>query len=192
MNRDRVRSRISKWEGLDRRVRELLAEGRLQQAAELIVRELGPSLRGYLRAVTRSDADGDEIYQEVCKAISSGIGSFRGESNVFYWCMGIVRNHLKAYFRRRAAAALPLHSEVERLAAPAPDSLPRKRALLMKLLDELGEEDRQLCILYKDYELPYRDIASLLGITEEAARKRMARIKVQLRALRRRWEPSHE
>lgn len=192
MKRDKTRTRITQWEPLDRRVRELLAEGLLRQAAALIVLEMGPSLRGYLRAVTRSDADGDDIYQELCKAISTSIGNFRGECNVFYWCLGIAKNLLYTAGRRRAAAAVPLHSEVERLAAPAPDSLPRKRALLMTLLDELDQEDRQICILYKDYELPYRDIASLLGISEVAARKRMERIKVELRALRRRWEPSHE
>lgn len=53
--------------------------------------------------------------------------------------------------------------------------------LLIKAIDKLMEEDRELIVLYYVKNLGYKQIGEILGITEEAAKKRGQRIIQKLR-----------
>lgn len=111
---------------------------------------------------------------------------FRGstEAEAAGWLYGIARRQLALYFRRsavekRALQRLGLHAprfddeEEARLRDLAePDDL---RAVVRLELDRLSAAQREALQLRVVDELPYTDVADSLGISQQAARARVAR-----------------
>jgi RNA polymerase sigma-70 factor (ECF subfamily) len=111
---------------------------------------------------------------------------FRGstEAEAAGWLYGIARRQLALYFRRsavekRALQRLGLQAprfdaeEAARLRDLAePDDL---RAVVRLELDRLSSAQREALQLRVVDELPYSDVADSLGISQEAARARVAR-----------------
>jgi RNA polymerase sigma factor (sigma-70 family) len=111
---------------------------------------------------------------------------FRGstEAEAAGWLYGIARRQLALYFRRRAVEKRAL----QRLGLQAPRFDDEERARLRDLaepddlravvrleLDRLSAAQREALQLRVVDELPYTDVADSLGISQQAARARVAR-----------------
>lgn len=87
--------------------------------------------------------------------------------------------------RRRTSREAPLPEDVA-----APDADPSDRlddrirvAAVLRALAELPEGERTALLLRVDHELPYEEIAAVLGITSVAARVRVHRARTRLAAV---------
>ncbi len=172
----------------DARVRERLEAGDAAGAATEALRELGPPILGWLRAVHGAD-DGDEVFAEFAERVWKGLPGFRGESPLRPWAYRVAWNASRsfrdeAWQRRRkrlaTSAASRLAADVTRSAGPARDD-----ERLRRLRELLPPDDHTLLVLRLDREMSWEEIAAVLSaagedVTAPTLRKRYERVKERL------------
>ena len=125
------------------------------------------SLLGYLRAAV-GPAHAEDCFQDtVCAALRSYTRAEPSSADPAPWLFtiahGIVVDHHRREARRRRPVSRPPNAVVT-----GPE--PRDDAL-WAALDELPPKQRSATVLRVLEDLPYRDVASIMGISEAAARR---------------------
>lgn len=181
----------------DAEARRLVQAADFAAAATLLVTAYGPEVLGWLYAVSRTHAEGDDAFATVCERLWCSLPQLHHDGSLRTWMYVVARNVVRDQHRRaHARKAVPI-SAVSEIAAlvrsttAAHRDTPNKDRLKI-LRDALEPEDRMLLVLRVDRELPWRDIAEILaggrGDPEELARdaarlrKRFERVKAGLRA----------
>lgn len=95
------------------------------------------------------------------------------------WLYRTARNHLGNAYQKRAREQRLL--ETVRLNPPAPTDDPEALAVT-EALSTLGDADREALRLTYWEQLSARDVAEVLGVSEQAAWKRISRARTALRA----------
>jgi RNA polymerase sigma-70 factor (ECF subfamily) len=178
---------------VDGRVAELLAAGDAREAATLAIRAYGPSILGYVAAVVRDEAATGDVFSTFCEDLWRGIGSFRGDSSVKTWAYRLAWHAAARWLRdphRRRSARLRT-DDAERLAAEVRSTTalhlrPSAQDALAELRATLSPEEQTLLTLRVDRDLPWSEIARVLGddaASEAALRKRFERLKERLRSV---------
>jgi RNA polymerase sigma-70 factor (ECF subfamily) len=184
-------------EAVEQGIRELLGRGELKGAATMAIRNYGPQILAYLRAVLRDEDAASECFSRFGEGLWKGIGKFRGESSVLTWsyalAWGAVRRVGRDPFRRRTRRLET--SELSRLGAEVhPSSVPyRKTAVkdaVARLREHLASDEQTLLILRVDRQLSWKDVAHVFAaggepVDQAALRKRFERVKTKLRQLAR-------
>lgn len=155
---------------------------RVLHAARL---RLGPGLRGKLES--------QDVVQEAFVRAVKGFDRFevRHEGAFLHWLGRLVTNVIKDradYFG--AAKRSAEHVDAADLPLASQDPTPSRRAeadeeveRLMRALDRLPEEDREVIVQRDVEELPFAEIGRLCSRTEDAARMRYVRAKARLAEL---------
>ncbi|ARC35016.1 RNA polymerase subunit sigma (plasmid) [Paracoccus yeei] len=142
-----------------------------------------PALRRYALALTRNQADADDLVQEALLRGHEGRRSFRPGGNLQSWLFSILRNAFldrsrsrKAEARREAevAAHAPLSMDAPQDAAVR---LSQLRAALMMLPDE----QREALTLVAVEGLTYAEAAALAGVPVGTLMSRVSRARAWLR-----------
>ncbi len=147
------------------------------------------------------DSAVEDVVQEVFLVAFRRLAEFRGESSLSTWIYGIAVRVVRLH--RRTTTRADLHgviarsgpNEMERI-ADARGRLPDASAevadayrMLLRLLDQLDDEKREIFVLAELEQLPVPEIASILGLKLNTAysRLRLARaaFQEQLEASRR-------
>lgn len=102
------------------------------------------------------------------------------------YCVSILKNESINILRREKKYLLTEEIEdyqLQKTISPVEEEVTQKvqQEILIKILEELEEEDQLLVIYHYVDQMTYKDIAKLLGITEEAAKKRGQRILKKLK-----------
>jgi RNA polymerase sigma-70 factor (ECF subfamily) len=177
------------------RIRALLAAGDARGAATEAMRGFGPKIYGYLRAILRDDTDAADAFSLFGENLWRGISTFRGESSFRTWAYRVAWNAALAVkdeaWRRHGrrletGEASRLADEIRTTAA----RVERQRTALEQLREELTPEEQTLLHLRIDQELPWDEIAQVLGrdgspVESPALRKRFERLKERLASLAR-------
>lgn len=173
---------------LDLQCQRLVADRRHREACNLIAVTLGPELRGYCRGVMACENAGDDLYQDVLEGVWTGLPSFLFACSVRTWVYAIAHHMVLGRFRRYSrhkvvrldtdqAAALPDQSLSVQLAQA------EQRERVAALRESLSAEEREIIILRTEREMGFREIATVLQITESAARQRYLRARRRLELL---------
>jgi len=120
-----------------------------------------------------------DLYQDIVCNLWQSWPRFRHESSENTWVYRIALNTAASQWRKksRMPAIVQLSDElVTTLAEWQQENLEDR---LYKLIDQLCNADKSLIMLYLD-NIPYVQIADILGVTETVARKRVERIKQKL------------
>jgi RNA polymerase sigma-70 factor, ECF subfamily len=180
---------------LEQEVGARLERGATAEAAELIIRRLGPSILGWLRAVIRDADDADDAFARFAENLWTSLAGFRRECSLKAWShrlawQAALRVLEDPYRRRRAA--LPT-TDAERIAAEvrSATSLARdaaESARLERLRSALAPDEQTMIILRFDRGLSWSEVAEVLAaggapVDEAALRKRFERLKKRLREL---------
>jgi RNA polymerase sigma-70 factor (ECF subfamily) len=118
-------------------------------------------------------ASADDVAQDVFMIVQRRIADYDGRASMQAWIFGIlvrvVSSHRRSY-RRKGARNVPFDYELSCELTAAPELTPVEHAeraerteLLVRLLDELGEDKRTLLILSELEGWTLREIADLLG-----------------------------
>jgi RNA polymerase sigma-70 factor (ECF subfamily) len=181
--------------GFERQVQALLTRGQHDAAAELTIREQGPAVLGYLRAVVRELDDADDAFARFAETLWSSLSGFRGDCSMKTWAHRIAFQSalriLQDPYRKRRAP-LPT-TNASRIAAEVRNasSLAREAAVparVEKLRQALTPAEHTLVILRFDRGLSWGEIALAMAgdgepVDEAALRKRFERLKNRLREL---------
>jgi len=182
---------------VDPLVASLIAERDFRSAAEAVMREYGPPIRGLLLTIYRRNPDAaDDAFSLFAENLWRNIGAFRGESSVRTWVYCMARNAAVDVSRegwRKLGRRLETR-EADRLAEEVRTRsavrLERQSTALTALRDALDLDEQTLLTLRLDERLPWDEIAQIMsssGAPVDAAtvRKRFERLKAKLGELAR-------
>ena len=143
-----------------------------------------------LRRLGVTEAEVEDVCQEVFMVVHRGLPQFAGRSTLRTWIYAIAlrraSNHRNRAFRRyeRATATPP---DLGSAADPAQAlEQSRTRAVLDELLGGLAEDKRQVFVLYELEELSMREVAEIVGCPLQTAYGRLYAARRELQELARR------
>ena len=134
----------------------------------------------------KDEDDTKDLFQEVLVNIWKAMPSFKGDSNIGTWMYRITLNvclRLKTKEIRKQKKLLRMDSRAINIhkTEVAEDGHGQHKQLmqLRKCIKLLNEADRAVITLYLE-ELPYKDISSITGLTENNIAVKVKRIKTKL------------
>lgn len=137
-----------------------------------------PRVYRYLRVRCVDDDEAADLTQQVFLKASEALSRYRERGSPFSaWLFRIARNAATDTARRRRAT-VPLDSLIE---SPAPDDVEagvidrEAQGRLRELLHALSADERELLALRFAGGLTSREIASVVGASEAAVKKRLTR-----------------
>src|SRR5262249_49933065 len=140
-------------------------------------------------AIVRDVVASEDVAQDVFVAAWGSVGKLRNPSSFLPWLRQLARNQAHTFlrtrsrFRRRHAA---WEDDVAAVADPAADArgmlIEREdRRALAEAMEELPDEAREIVTLYYREGKSVRQVAELLGLGEDAVKKRLERARASLR-----------
>lgn len=144
------------------------------------------------RWLMHNQADAEDMVQEACLRAFRYLDGLAGD-NARPWLLSIVRRVCYDDLRRRghhAAVGLDIDDAAETMLEQATTTLDpeatliqqRDRDYLDRLIASLPAPYREVLILRELEELPYRDIADIVGVPPGTVMSRLARARALLRA----------
>jgi RNA polymerase sigma-70 factor (ECF subfamily) len=181
-------------EALEGRVLDHLGAARLAEAASETVRGYGPQILGWMRASLPA-ADADDAFGIFCESLWKQLPGFRRDSSILTWAyhlaVGAARRVMADPHRRRGQhlASAEMEALAQEVRTTTAIHLRRETSeALARLRAHLDFEEQTLLVLRIDRDLPWTDIATILGeqgrpVAEAALRKRFERLKAKIRDL---------
>jgi RNA polymerase sigma-70 factor (ECF subfamily) len=156
-----------------------------------LYRAHAPFVWRVLRRLGVSDADADDVCQEVFVVVHRKLPTFEPRAAVRTWLYSIAvhraADHRRKTRRSPEAAVTAPETAVDGV---QPDAVARRQALavLDAILDELDESKRAVFVLYELEELPMAEVAAAVGCPLQTAYSRLhsARATVESAVKRRR------
>ena len=144
-----------------------------ERAATVLVRRYTPSLARFVASLGERQ-EVEEVIQDTFVRAFASLDGFRGESSLRSWLFTIARNLVRDRARSRARRyqVVPIEeshavTEHDALDAAVSDETERR---LGQALEVLSPMQREVFTLRVSEGLSYREIASVVGSTEGAAR----------------------
>lgn len=161
-----------------------LRDGELT-AFDALFRRHYESVRTLCARVTASPSAGDDLAQETFLRVLRHRATFRGDARFTTWIYRIARNLCLEHLARAARdQRIAERWKVEAPVSLAPDR-PDELEVLATALEALAPEQREVLVLCRYHDLPFTEVAEILGCTPGAARVRAHRA---LAALRKAYE----
>jgi RNA polymerase sigma-70 factor (ECF subfamily) len=139
------------------------------------------------RRMLGTDAEAEEVAQEVFLRAHRALGEFRGEARLSTWLHAIASrlclNRLGSSERRRPRAGDEALAELADARPDAGAEAERRelRAALARAIEDLSEE-RRIVVLLRDVEgLSYEEIARALDLEPGTVRSRLHRARLDLK-----------
>lgn len=132
----------------------------------------------YMFVETRTEAD--DLFQEVLINLWNGYRNFRGEASMRSWVYRVSMNTCISYRRKKRIKTLPLDITYDTVSDDTAGS--RQTLQLHRRISRLEPVDRAIVLLWLE-NLPYEEIASIIGISPKAVGTRLVRIKEKLKSL---------
>jgi RNA polymerase sigma-70 factor (ECF subfamily) len=168
----------------DRPDAELVAAAQAgdRAAFEALLRRHYDRIHGLAWHLTGCRGDADDVAQEVCCALVTRLGSYRGEAKFTTWLCGVVTNATRDTLRRKRRFG----GLVERLAVVAglarePDGRDLHDAMWLKsAIARMKPAMRETAALVAGQQLTHAEAAAILGISEATVSWRMHEIRKAL------------
>jgi RNA polymerase sigma-70 factor, ECF subfamily len=152
-----------------------------EASADALWREFSTPLRQFLRARTASDADADDLLQEVFVRIQKRLPDLREPAKLQGWVYRIARNAVIDYYRTRKSH-VPLDFEPEPEDPGGRDVVDLTPAL-RSFIACLPVEYREPLVRHEFQGEELADVAAALGLTLTATKSRVRRARLMLRGM---------
>lgn len=146
-----------------------------------------PAVSAFLTSVVRDFRDRDDVLQDVAVAVVESFDHWDSERPFVAWAMGIARNQVGLYLRRRRRDRKVLEFNAETVdslavafSAVGERGEPRLD-FLQECLKTLEGRARAMCELRYQQDLKPAAIAEAIGMTANAVAKSLQRIREHLR-----------
>ncbi|SFN12880.1 RNA polymerase sigma factor, sigma-70 family [Chryseobacterium oleae] len=133
------------------------------------------------RLYTNSLEDEEDLFQEIVLQLWRSYDSFKGNSKISTWMYRVALNTAITLFRKKSKSLPTNELDINhRDFVEDDDDKQQQISLLYTVIKTLPNVERAIVMMYLD-DLPYKDIAENLGITEVNARVKMNRLKKTLK-----------
>lgn len=136
------------------------------------------------RLYTNSIEDEQDLFQEIVLQLWRSYDTFKGQSKISTWMYRVALNTAITLFRKKTKS--PQTDELQDFHykdfVEDHEEKQQQISTLYKVIKMLPNVERAIVTMYLD-DLPYKDIAENLGITEVNARVKMNRLKKTLKEL---------
>ncbi len=169
----------------DRRLMELVAAGD-DDALRLLVHRHHGRLVGYLRSEVGSQATAEELAMEVFIRLHRAAGRWRPEAKLTTYLIHIARNLVLNEWRRRSRKPTSALESAPEPGDAAPESGRRVQELeeaFSRAVAHLPDEQRTAILLLVQQELPYEEIASVMGCPVSSVKTWIHRARTRLKEL---------
>ena len=129
---------------------------------------------------TETKAEADDLFQEVLVSLWQGMDSFRGDASLRSWVYRVSMNTCISYKRKKKIQTVPLEFSADSMAPGSPES--KQAKMLHERISRLEPFDRAIVLLWLE-DIPYDEIAAIVGISTKAVGVRLVRIKEKLKSL---------
>jgi RNA polymerase sigma-70 factor (ECF subfamily) len=144
---------------------------------------LGEDLRRFLRSRLPSEADADDLLQNVFLRVLQEMGALRQSDRLAAWVYQIARREIVAFYRRRTPRPQESVEEAVDEGRGVGNRNHAVGAWLAAMIDKLPNTLRDAVRLYEVENLPQAEIASRLQISLSGAKSRVQRGRRQLENL---------
>lgn len=164
-----------------------------ERALAALYSRYGSIVFGFVLARAPDHGVAEEVSADVWLGCWRSARAFRGDSRVLTWLLGIAKRQIYVHTRRKQLPQVPLDEEAYELPTDDPNpaelviSAEATRALLDSL-DALPAELMEVVRLAWVHELPYDDIASVVGVPVGTVKSRISRARRVLQEVLRRQD----
>jgi RNA polymerase sigma-70 factor, ECF subfamily len=189
---------------IEQRLNEKFDEGDIQGAAELIVKEYGGEVFGYLVGTLRSERDASEVFSQFCEDLCRGLPGFQRRCSFRSWVYKLATS---ARYRYRSDPYRKRGVRLETDAMRKLEEQVRSRTMtylrtevrdgFTRLRERLDTDEQSLLTLRIDRGLSWPEIALIMSNSDEtpdedkllamaaAVRQRFQRLKERIRRMAR-------
>jgi RNA polymerase sigma-70 factor (ECF subfamily) len=153
-----------------------------RQAFAVLAERYWDRLYRWLYHLTRDRHAAEDLVQETLLKAFAAIASFRAGTNLQAWLFRIAHNNWANHQRAASRARQPIPEET-----PAPGAGPVEQTLnretlqlLARAVARLPNDFRAALLLRAEQGLSFRQMADILGVTEETARWRVFKARQKL------------
>ena len=154
-----------------------------------IFTELVEKNQGIIHKVCRIYTDEkdshEDLFQEIVLQLWRSYDSFKGDSKFSTWMYRVSLNTAITLIRKKTKSNETGFNEAQFINLKSEDKdefLEERITLLYAAIRLLNDVERALVLLFLE-DLPYKDIAETLGISEVNARVKMNRVKIKLKEI---------
>jgi RNA polymerase sigma-70 factor, ECF subfamily len=147
----------------------------------------------YAMVLVRNRAEAEDLVQETYVRALKAMNTLRPDSNLKAWLFAILRNIWRKQLRRCRTAPEMIEMDLDESAADivvetsgdpqAPCVSNMGHRQVREAIEQLAVEFREVILLHEYEELPYQEIAIVLGCTAGTAMARLGRARAKLRIL---------
>jgi RNA polymerase sigma-70 factor (ECF subfamily) len=151
-------------------------------AATALVARMSPVVRRTVFRMTGWHSETDDLVQEVFLSIQKSAKSFRGDSQLETWVIGIAIRVCRSWQRtdfRNPKLGSPA-TAAEPVSLPSENDYVESVDEVRVLLASLSQSDRELVVLRYLEEMNLNDISKLLGLKKNTVEVRLHRIRERL------------
>lgn len=130
------------------------------------------------------EEDYDDLYQDIVAQLWKAWEGFRGDAKISTWIYRIALNTAISGFRKQKRNPLKNITDTDELNLAHEDNRKQKEDLevLYMAIDQLSEVEKAMIMLYLD-DIPYDEVAEIMGITQNNVRVKMLRIREKLKII---------
>lgn len=129
-----------------------------------------------------SREDREDLFQEIVFQLWKGLPAFKGNAKFSTWLYRIALNTAIASFRKKKPLVAYTPVLPDRPDQPQDEEAALREERLFAVLKQLDDDEKAIITLYLD-EQSYRQIAAVMGISENYVGVRLNRIKHKIQTL---------
>lgn len=138
------------------------------------------SIYSVCRMFVKNREEADDLFQDILINLWNGFSRFRNASSSRTWIYRVSLNTCISYKRKKKISTIPLSFSNDIMEENSSES--RQLILLHNRISQLEPIDKAIVLLWLE-NLPYDEIASIIGITPSAVGVKLMRIKEKLKSL---------
>lgn len=145
--------------------------------------EFHDGLRTFILRRVRSEADAEDILQDVFLKVHGSLGSLAEERRLQAWIYRITRNAVIDHYRQRRTVELPTELPDDADADPSDGPRAQLSTCLARFIQRLPPRYREIMQLTELEGLTQEEAAARLGLSLSGAKSRVQRAREQLRQM---------
>jgi RNA polymerase sigma-70 factor (ECF subfamily) len=159
----------------------------IEKQFEVLIREHELLLRKICRVYAYTEADREDLFQEIIIQLWKAYPRFRGDSEFSTWLYRVALNTAITGLRKKKKDFIGSYESAEPFEQIKDEDTSTEEgeeqlSQLYSAIRQLSEVEKAIVMLYME-DRPYTEMADILGISQGNLRVKMSRIKEKLRQL---------